>query len=220
MPSEEQAAAAVGRPCPTPLRPGETITRTFSVGGKAVYWSAGIKPVDADGNVLSNVGPKPLGEPQRLDEHTTRQVMQFPEGTRLMGFGSFKVEALLYQAIGLDLSGKSDAMLATLDLPAAMIAPFGVMILISLVTRRNDRAALDRFYVRMKTPVNPDPELDRREIEQSYADPTRFDGRKLLPGTSLEFQRPTLADALGFVTCFAICFLIIYLAVWVAMIGS
>ncbi len=92
--------------------------------------------------------------------------------------------------------------------------------LLSLLTKRNSQAALDRFYVKMKTPVDPDPKSDEHEMEKSYADPHRFDHRRLFAGGNLEFQKPTAADAIGFATCVATCFLIIWLAVWVAGLGG
>jgi SSS family solute:Na+ symporter len=94
------------------------------------------------------------------------------------------------------------------------------MIIASLLTQPNSKKALDRLYVRMKTPVDPDPERDEKELEKSYADPTRFDQNKLFPGTSLEVQRPTRLDFLGFLLCFAICFAIIGLVLFVAQIGA
>ena len=225
---EEDRRAALGalRARPEPLALGQQISKTLSTGGKAIYWSGGVKPVDQRGKVPNDAKRVPVGEPRRIDDGTredrriTEQVMVYPEGTRLKGFGSFKLEAVFYESLGMDLAAKSDATLATLDLPVAIVAPFLVMILLSLATKRNEKEPLDRLYVKMKTPVDPDPEADRRKMEESYADPGRFDHRKLFPGTGLEFQRPTAVDAIGFVSCFVICFLIIWLASAVAMIGG
>mgnify|MGYP002849372118 CR=1 FL=1 len=75
-------------------------------------------------------------------------------------------------------------------------------------------------FMKMKTPVDPDPERDEAEIDVSYAKPDRFDDRKLFPGTQLEFQRPTKMDFWGFVGCFAICFAIIGIVLWVSKIGT
>ena len=61
---------------------------------------------------------------------------------------------------------------------------------------------------------------DKRQMELSYADPSWFDHKRLLPGTSLEFQRPTFADAAGFLIAFAICFAIVGLAILLAGIGG
>ena len=137
------------------------------------------------------------------------------------GEGSFRFDMIIYdKMLGFDLTKVRNATLKTLEFPFKIIAPFLVMILASLLTKPNSKKALDRLYVKMKTPVNPDPEQDSREIDVSYAKPNRFDDRKLFPGTQLEFQRPTAMDFWGFLVCFAICFGIIGLVLWVAQIGT
>jgi hypothetical protein len=72
----------------------------------------------------------------------------------------------------------------------------------------------------MKTPVNPNPEEDKAEMEKSYADPSRFDDTRMFPNTQLEVTRPTKQDFWGFLICFAICFVIIGMIVLVAGIGA
>jgi len=216
----EEAAIAQFGPCPEAIFDGDEVTKKVSRGGKAVFWSGGVRAVDENGNEAPLVKPQPIGEPVQIDEQTTQVVMRYPDETRLEGLGSFNLDFLLYDIAGMDLSAQPTAMLETLELPPKVILPFVVMILLSLVTRRNSTAALDRLYVKMKTPVEPDPELDRQELEKSYADLHRFDHRKLFPRSNLEIQKPTAADAIGFITCVAICFLIIWLAVWVAGLGG
>ena len=137
------------------------------------------------------------------------------------GEGTFRFDMIIYDKIlGFDLTKVRNAALSTLDLPFKIIAPFLVMILVSLFTQPNSKKALDRLYVKMKTPVDPDPERDEAEMDVSYARPNRFDDRKLFPGSQLEFQRPTKMDIWGFIGCFAICFAIIGLVLWVAKIGT
>ena len=70
------------------------------------------------------------------------------------GQGQFRFDMLLYdKVLGYDLTKVRNATLATLDLPFKIIAPFLVMIIASLLTKPNDKKALDRLYVKMKTPV-------------------------------------------------------------------
>ena len=139
----------------------------------------------------------------------------------LVASGSFRFDMMIYdKLLGFDLTKVRNATLKTLEFPFKIIAPFLVMIIASLLTRPNSKEALDRLYVRMKTPVRPDPEEDKAEMEKSYAEPSRFDDRKLFPNTQLEIQRPTPMDFWGFIACFAICFAIIGLVFWVAGIGA
>ena len=98
--------------------------------------------------------------------------------------------------------------------------PFLVMIVASLLTRKNSEEALDRYYAKMKTPVDPDPEADARKLEAAYADPSTCERVKLLPGSSLEFQKPTTEDVVGFIISVVVCFAIIGFAVLMAGIGS
>jgi len=94
------------------------------------------------------------------------------------------------------------------------------MIIASLLTRPNSREALDRFYVKMKTPTEPVPEEDLAALERSYSDPRRYDHKKLFPGTSFEFQRPGRADITGFlISCLGVVGVIL-LALWVAGLGA
>ena len=141
-------------------------------------------------------------------------------GCRLRGKGSFHLDFLLYDALGVPLAGMSNPALETLRLPTRMILPFVVMILLSLITRRVDRETLDRYYVKMKTPVDPDPAVDQAELEASYRDPSRFDDRRLSSFFGLEIQRPRLIDLVGFGVGFLVCFAIIGLTVWLARLGS
>ena len=68
------------------------------------------------------------------------------------------------------------------------------MILFSLFTRRNSEEALNRYYAKMRTPVDPDPDEDEANLEAAYADPEVLEDLKLFPGSSLEFNKPTGTD--------------------------
>ncbi|NND97493.1 MAG: hypothetical protein HKN47_09225 [Pirellulaceae bacterium] len=72
----------------------------------------------------------------------------------------------------------------------------------------------------MKTEVDADPEVDQKNLEESYRDPKRFESNRLFPGTSIEALRPRTSDVVGFVASVATCFAIIALLVWLAGIGG
>ena len=161
-----------------------------AAGGQSIYWTGGVKENEE-------------------------------EGGEKIGQGSFRFDMVIYdKLLGLDLTQYRKAALKTLEFPFKIIAPFLVMIIASLLTQPNSKKALDRLYVKMKTPVDPDPEGDAREIDVSYARPDRFNDRKLFPGSNWEFERPTKMDFWGFVGCFVICFAIIGVVLWVARIGA
>lgn len=215
----EQLQQQLG-PRPQVLEVGDIVVEETRSGGAAIFWTGGVAPVDANGSIAPDVQPQPVGEPQQVDKHTVRKVLRYPEDVRLSGQGNLKPDLLIFHLLGMDLPSYSAASLQTLEFPPKIITPFLIMILVSLVTRPGDRQALDRLYAKMKTPVQPEVWRDREALEQAYADPDAIERKKLFPGTSLEFQRPTAKDILGVVACFGACFAIIWLAVLVAQIGS
>jgi SSS family solute:Na+ symporter len=243
---DREAAVREFGPCPPPIELGETIEDKFTTGGKPVYWKEKVEPVDEHGRVLrfNTEGkvtavveqgadgpveqPVPEGHEQYVLEeverteqgNTLRIRRRFRPGCRLRGEGSFNLDFLLYEAMGVPLRRMSSPTLETLRLPTRLVLPFVVIILLSLITPKVGRAALDRFYVKMKTPVRPDPAADEAEMEASYKNPSRFDDRRLFGRAGLEFQKPRLIDVLGFVISFLICFAIIWFTVWVANLGS
>ena len=205
---------------PQALSEGDDFRITSVSGGKGVFWPKGVKPVDADGNVLVDVKPQPVGQPQAKDDSTSTIVLRYDDGVKLRGFGSFQLDYMLYQTVGMDLTKQTDAQLTTLSLPPKIVIPFLIMFLFSLITRRNSKEALDRYYAKMKTPVVPDRDQDSRNLEAAYANVEELEEKKLFPGTDFEFQKPTVVDVIGFILCFAICFGVIGLAYWVAGIGA
>ena len=199
---------------------GDAFIETKTSGNKSVFWTDGVKPVDADGNVLMDVKPQQVGEPTKVDDTTTQQVLAYDASVKLRGYGNFQVDYLLYRWVGVNWSSMTDATLDTLSLPPKIIMPFVVMILFSLITPRSSKAGLDRYYSKMKTPVVPDHEQDRKNLADALANVEALEARKLFPGSSLEFQRPTKMDFIGVIVCFAVCFGIIGLAIAVASIGG
>ncbi len=212
-PELEQEVAAVLGERPEPLVLGETTEDSYVSGGKAVFWTGGVEPI---GEKKLRDLPSAAGDERAANVRVVRQQYDCP----LRGKGDFRVDFLLYDLVGIDMTKMSNAALETLRLPTRVVLPFVVMILLSLITPRVEKKRLDRFYVKMKTPVQPDPEADKRELALSYEDPSRFDQKRLFRFLGLEFQRPKFTDIAGFVICFLICFALIWLTVWLAKLGS
>ena len=218
------------RECPLPLEVGDSFSDTFTTGGKPVYWKNQVW-FDEQGNPLEIVDAKgdfiPVDQRYKAQvlEETSRSergntvVVRQRHRCKLQGKGAFNLDFMVYDLLGMDLSKKSNAALETLRLPTRILLPFVVMILLSLITPRVAPEHLDRFYVKMKTPVKPDPEDDKREMAISYEKPSRFDQKRLVNRFGLEMQRPGLGDVAGFVVCFLICFALIWLTVWLANLG-
>ena len=86
-----------------------------------------------------------------------------------------------------DLGQFPYAMVETIRTLIKIILPFSVIIIVSLMTRPDGAQRLDRFYVKMRTPVSVDRQQDEAEMALSYANPQRFAERLLFPRSSFEF---------------------------------
>ena len=137
-------------------------------------------------------------------------------GVVLRGKGRFEMDFLLYKHLNVDLNKMSNGTLETLRLPTRLFLPFIFMILLSFITPKGDSVKLDRYFVKMKTPVDPDPEKDAEEMRLSYENPHRFDDKRLFKRWGLEINRPTIVDVVGFLTSFVICIGVVWLIVVVA----
>ena len=196
---------------PQALALGDPFTDEFSSGGESIFWGEGVKAV----------GNTTLVEVDRAqsDEGAKTVTISRREG-QFTGQGRFTLAFYIYHLLGMDLRQADRALLTTLRIPPRIIMPFLVMILLSFVTRPGTKEVLDRYYVKMKPPVLPDPEDDLQELQLSYQEPSRFDDTKLFPATNLEFQRPKFVDIAGFVISCGVCIVFLALASWLANIGS
>ena len=219
-PQSEESAVRMFGPRPQPLQLGELIEEKSTTGGKPIYWTGALEVVDGtSGGELPD--EKHLVQVGRSETGNTIVIRQrYRADCRLRGRGSFDFVYLIYDMAGYDLRRQTNGALSTLRWWPMLIAPFALIILLSLVTPRDDKRALDHFYVKMKTPVQSDPQADEAQVQASYRDPSRFDDKRLFPFLGLEIQKPGLADVAGFVVGFLVCFAIIGLTLWLASLGS
>jgi hypothetical protein len=125
----------------------------------------------------------------------------------MVGIGRLNTELVAGKLIGLDLVNMKPSTLLTARYLIASFLPFIILIPVSLLTRdKGLEENIARFYVKMKTKVIPDRELDKAELEKSYADPTRFDHTKLFPNSSWEFCKWDKQDTWGVIASFALTF--------------
>jgi len=114
------------------------------------------------------------------------------------GLGTLSLELVLLDKLGFDLSRNPYALNETIRILIRMITPFFILVVVSLLTRPDDKQRLDKFFVKMKTVVLNDRKADAENLELSYADPHRFDSHKLFPKSSWELDRWDKADYVGF----------------------
>ncbi|WP_164104009.1 sodium:solute symporter family protein [Candidatus Laterigemmans baculatus] len=187
---------------------GEQAEFTTKRGGQAIFWDSTV----------------PVGQPQlevveEYEEDNTRVTVRRQAGP-LEGQGPLRLDFLVYRGLGVDLAAVSPATLETLRLPSRLLLPFVFLILVSFITPRNSEATLDRYYAKMKTEVHPDPAVDHQRLEESYRNPSRFNDRRLFPGTQLEFSRPSVKDIVGVLVSIVVVGLIIALLMGLASIGA
>jgi len=118
---------------------------------------------------------------------------------RSCGSGMLSLELVLLDRIGLDLQENPYALNETIRIVIRTVTPFLILVVVSWLAKPGERRQLDKFFVKMKTPVRVDALEDTRELELSYANPRRFDSKKLFPGSHWEFDRWTKTDLIGFV---------------------
>ena len=181
---------------------------------------------------LSGLAADPSPEPLRLGEmieittkppsksiYWTKGIKVEQDG-RKAGQGFFNLEMAFFDMVGMDLSTMANPMIETLRLPLRILLPIFLMVIFSLFTKPVEQQALIRFYARMKTPVNPDPEVDRLEVERSYTEPHRFDHKKIFPSSQFEFTKWDRQDTFGFICGILGAILVIACALLVARIGA
>ncbi len=127
---------------------------------------------------------------------------------------------ILLERIGIDLRKLANPMIETIRLIFRILFPFIILIPVCIYTPLTDRKILDRFYVKLKTPIGKDLKLDKEEVEKSYKNPSRFDNLKMFSNSQFEFTKWDKTDVIGFVLGFAGVFLVILLTLFIANIGT
>ena len=143
------------------------------------------------------------------------------KGEKAIGKGYLKVELIALDKIGWDLSKNSYSLNETLTFLFRIIIPFLILMLVAYITTPQEKALLDKFYGKLLTPVVGSCNLeDDREMELTYANPTRFNHLKIFPNSNWEFRRWNREDWTGvIVSCFAVAS-VVGLLVFIVSLGS
>lgn len=123
------------------------------------------------------------------------------DGT-LSGGGLLKVELVALKMLGFDLEKNKHAFNETITAVFRLVAPFGILIIISLFTPQIDKKRLDFFYARLRTPATSDHDFDALEVAKTRENPARFDNLKLFPSSNWEFRKWDRNDWKGQATVF------------------
>ncbi|MCK4998097.1 MAG: hypothetical protein KAS23_01130, partial [Anaerohalosphaera sp.] len=145
----------------------------------------------------------------RKDIFWTKEIRRDNDGM-LRGHGMLSLELVLYDKLGFDLTKNPYALNETLRLMTRTFVPFFIIFVLSFVLRDdNDKERIDRFFVKMKTRVNADRAIDEKQLELSYAEPSRFDHLKMFPNSKWEMMKWTRVDVVGFIAAVLVAFLIL-----------
>jgi SSS family solute:Na+ symporter len=117
----------------------------------------------------------------------------------------FNFEVWLVGKAGVDVAALTPTQRFTLQFFFDALFPFAVLVAVSLLTRPTEKARVDFFYGKMKTPVGATPELEAAAMEETRLNPTRFDDTKLFGRNSWwEFCKWDRVDGVGFIACCAL----------------
>ena len=173
------------------LKEGEVIKRSVVVEPVSVFFEEGVVKVN----------------PKDLNSAKT-------------GRGLFRTEVWIVSLFGFDLAKCNSAQLMTIRYCVDVMLPVLILIVVSLLTQPTDKLRVDRFYVRLKTPIALTPAEDELAIQHSYSNLNRYNHLKLFPTSNWEFTYWNKEDAIGFISCCALIGFILIFFKAVLIIGS
>jgi len=136
------------------------------------------------------------------------------------GRGYLKVELVVLDLLGWDLSKNTYSFNETLTFLFRIIFPFAILILISIFTRPEDKKRLDLFYGKMLTPVVGTHEEDEQAMELTRSNPNRFNHLLMFPNSNWEFRKWERQDWLGVILSSLAALSVVLLLVLIVSIGN
>jgi hypothetical protein len=118
------------------------------------------------------------------------------DGTRY-GDGLFKPELYAMHLCGFNFAKRSPSQVEAISISIRLIFPFLAVILVGLFTKPVPKDVLDRFYVKLRTPVNEDHDQDAIVVAENQAHPERTEHVLLFPNSNWEFQKQPRYDIIG-----------------------
>lgn len=137
------------------------------------------------------------------------------------GNGYLKVELIVLDRMGWDLSKNSYSLNETVTFLFRIIPPFLILMLVAFLTKPQAQEPLDQFYGKLRTPVLGISNLeDDRAMELTRADPNRFNHLKMFPGSNWEFRVWNREDWVGVLGSCLAAVSVVALLVFVVSLGS
>jgi SSS family solute:Na+ symporter len=113
------------------------------------------------------------------------------------GDGLFKTELYIMYLCGFNFSKFTPSQVEAISISIKLIFPFLAVILIGMFTKPVPKDVLDRFYVKLRTPVNEDHDQDAIDVAENQAHPERTEHVLLFPNSNWEFQKQPKYDIIG-----------------------
>jgi SSS family solute:Na+ symporter len=115
-----------------------------------------------------------------------------------IGMGRFHAEIWVMSWLGIDFQRFSKAQLVAARFYFDALFPFLLLFLFSMFSQPVAKGDLDRFFARLRTPVQATPELDKQALADAMEHPERFEQDKIFPHSNWEIYKPGWKDVLGF----------------------
>jgi len=141
------------------------------------------------------------------------------DGT-LYGDGLFKPELFLLKLCGVPFGKLTPSQVEAVSLLFRLLFPLIAVFLVSWLTRPMEKGHLDRFYAKMRTPVNEDHDQDAKDVEESMAHPERNAHIRLFPRSNWEFTRQPRYDVIGMSVAAAVGAVLTIAILVIAKIGT
>ncbi|MDD3872234.1 MAG: sodium:solute symporter family protein [Bacteroidales bacterium] len=200
-----------------PAMVAETLPRETTIRTKALQ-------TDVDAGLATVVGEKiekdvtvaPVGI---FFDKVSRDNPDDPNSPKV-GIDRFHAEIWVISWFGFDLTHLSKAQLVALRFLFDAFFPFLLLFLISFFTKPVPKHLLDKFFVKLHTPVQATPEEDLTALARGESDPGQFEKEKMFPHSQWEFRKWKKSDYLGFFGSWVLVGLVILLLWVVVTVGG
>lgn len=171
--------------------------------------------------------PKELKKGEKFEKKyiTPERSIFWTQGIRLNeqgkqeGIGMLSLELVILNKF-FDLSQNPHALNETIRIIIRTFFPFVILMVVSLLTKPDDKKKLDVFYAILKTPAIADREEDAKQVQLSIENPSRFDYKKLFKNSNWEFEKLDKTDLKGIILFTIYGIIIMAIVYWISTLGK
>jgi SSS family solute:Na+ symporter len=103
-----------------------------------------------------------------------------------IGLGRFNAEIWVLSWLGFDFTRCSKAQLVAMRFFFDALFPFVLLFFFSIFSRPVSKADLDPFFARLRTPVQPNADLDKQCVAEAVHKLDQYEKDKIWPGSNWE----------------------------------